>query len=71
MNISEKLTIPKSCEIRAEAIQMLIESLGITKAAFFIRENLSQKEDYLMIKEELFGEKTAAEIFVEIKKGNF
>jgi len=71
MNIAEKFTIPKSCEIRPEAIQMLIESLGITKAAFFIRENLSQKEDYLMIKEELFGEKTAAEIFSEIKKGNF
>ncbi len=71
MNIAEKLTIPQSCEIRAEAIQKLIESLGITKAAFFIRENLSQKEDYLMIKEELFGEKTAAEIFGEIKKGNF
>jgi hypothetical protein len=25
----------------------------------------------LMIKEELFGEKTAAEIYGEIKKGNF
>ena len=71
MNIAGKFTIPKSCEIRPEAIQMLIESLGITKAAFFIRENLSQKEDYLMIKEDLFGEKMAAEIFGEIKKSNF
>lgn len=70
MEMSEKLTIPKSCEIRAEAIQLLVESLGITKAAFFIGENLSQKEDYLMIKEELFGDKTAAEIFGEVKKGN-
>lgn len=38
MNIAEKLIIPKSREIRAEAIQMLINRLGITKAAFFIRE---------------------------------
>jgi len=37
----------------------------------FIRENLFQKEDYLKLKEDLFGEKTAAEIFDEIKKGNF
>jgi hypothetical protein len=71
MNIAEKLTIPKSREIRAEAIQVLIDRLGITKAAFFIRENLSQKEDYLKIKEDLFGKKTAAEIFGEIKKVNF
>mgnify|MGYP001600269441 CR=1 FL=1 len=71
MTIAEKLTIPKSQEIRAEAIQMLIDHLGITKSAFFIRENLSQKEDYLKIKEDLFGGKTAAEIFGEIKKGNF
>jgi hypothetical protein len=41
------------------------------KTALFIRENLFQKEDYLKLKEDLFGEKTAAEIFDEIKKGNF
>lgn len=70
MNIAEKLTIPKSNEIRAQAIQILIDRLGISKAAFFIRENLSQKEDYLKIKEDLFGKKTATEIFGEIKKGN-
>ena len=71
MDITEQLTIPLGCEVRAEGIQMLMESLGITKAAFFIRENLSQKEDYLVIKERLFGEKTAAEAFDEIKKGGF
>jgi hypothetical protein len=71
MNIAKKLTIPKSREIRSQAIQILIDRLGITKTAFFIRENLSQKEDYLKIKEDLFGKKTATEIFVEIKKGNF
>lgn len=71
MNRAEKLTIPKSSEISTEAIQMLISRLGITKAAFFIRENLFQKEDYLKLKEDLFEKKTAAEIFREIKKGNF
>ena len=71
MNIAEKLTVPKSREISTEAIQILIGRLGITKAAFFIRENLSQKEDYLKLKEDLFGKKTAAGIFEEIKKDNF
>ncbi len=71
MNIAEKLTLPKSHEISAEAIQILISRLGITKTAFFIREYLFQKEDYLKLREDLLGEKTAAEIFEEIKKGNF
>jgi len=71
MNIAEKLTLPKGREINTEAIQVLLNRLGITKTALFIRENLFQKEDYLKLKEDLFGEKTAAEIFDEIKKGNF
>jgi hypothetical protein len=35
--------------------------------AFFIRETRSQPEDYLIMKEQLFGEQTAAELFNEIK----
>ena len=68
MMITKALTIPKSEEVRSEAIATLIERLGITKAAFFIREAMSQKVDYLKIKEGLFGGKTASELYSEIKK---
>jgi hypothetical protein len=45
-----------------------VKSLGITKAAFFLRETMSQKTDYLEIKEKLFGEKTAAQLYSEISE---
>lgn len=61
------LTIPKISDIRAEAIQTIIDRLGITKAAFFLRESMSQKVDYLRVKDELFTGKTAEEIYAEIK----
>lgn len=62
-----KLKVPRHEEIRNEAIQLLINHLGLTKSAFFIRETWSQPEDYLKMKEPLFGEQTAAELFNEIK----
>ena len=68
MMITKALTIPKSEEVRSEAIETLIERLGITKAAFFIREAMSQKVDYLKIKEGLLGGKTASELYSKIKK---
>ncbi len=42
--------------------------MGITKTAIFIRENMAHSEDYLKIKGELFGKKTAHQVYEEIKK---
>ncbi len=66
--LPDKLTIPRSEETRSEAVQTLIEHLGITKAALFLRDSLRQGVDYLQIKDELFGDKTAADLYDEIKK---
>ena len=63
----ESPLLPRSSDVRAEAIRTLVRELGITKAAFFIRENLSSTVDYLAIKEDLFGGKTAAQVVEEIK----
>jgi hypothetical protein len=68
MTKTKALTIPKSEDVRSEAIETIIERLGITKAAFFIRETMPQKVDYLKVKEKLFGTKTASELYGEIKK---
>ncbi len=54
--------------LKSEVVDAIVKSLGITKAAFFIRETISQKTDYLEIKEKLFGSKTAAELYNEISE---
>ncbi len=61
-------SLPDMKVLKSEVVETIIKSLGITKAAFFIRETISQKIDYLEIKEKLFGSKTAAEIYTEISQ---
>jgi len=68
MPTARKLTVPSSEAVRSEAVQMLIKQMGITKAAIFIRENMAHTEDYLKIKGELFGKKSAAQVYEEIRK---
>ena len=68
MLTAKKLMIPSSEEVRSEAVQTLITRMGITKVAIFIRETQSQKIDYLKVKDELFAGKSAAKLYVEIKK---
>jgi len=64
--IAEALTIPQSEEIRTEALEAIIEKLGVAKAAFFLRETMSGKTDYVKIKENLFGERRSEELYDEI-----
>ena len=59
-------SLPDIKILKSEAIEAIVKSLGITKAAFFIRETISQKTDYLEIKEKLFCSKTAVELYNEI-----
>lgn len=61
-------TLPDTKYIKSEVIDVIVKNLGITKAAFFLRENMSQKIDYLEIKKNLFGNKTARTIYKEIIK---
>lgn len=68
MQTAKKIIIPSSEEVRSEAVQTLITRMGITKAAIFIRENMTQKTDYLKIKNELFGSKSTTQLYTEIKK---
>ncbi len=66
--MTQALSVPKSDDVRCEAISALIERLGIGKAAFFIRETMSQPVDYLQVKEQLFGNMTVADICSEIRR---
>ncbi|OGW51227.1 MAG: hypothetical protein A2Z50_08280 [Nitrospirae bacterium RBG_19FT_COMBO_42_15] len=59
-------SLPDIKILKSEAIEAIVKNIGITKAAFFIRETIAQKMDYLEIKEKLFGSKTASELYNEI-----
>ena len=69
MKIQTDLTIPEIEEIRKEGVKALVERLGIAKAAFFLRETSSQPLNYLEIKDQLFGEMTATDIYAQSKGG--
>ncbi|OGW27944.1 MAG: hypothetical protein A2X59_11595 [Nitrospirae bacterium GWC2_42_7] len=58
--------LPDTKFIKSEVIDVIVKKLGITKTAFFLRETMSQKTDYLEIKKKLFEDKTAAELYKEI-----
>lgn len=68
MKVTNKIIVPREEEIRTEAIKVIIEKLGMGKAAFFLRNTMSSKADYLKIKEKLFGGKTSEKLYSEIKK---
>jgi len=68
MPTAKKITVPSSEEVRSEAVQMLIKQMGITKAAIFIRENMAHTQDYLKIKDELFGKKSVQQLYEKIRK---
>jgi len=59
--------VPEPQSIREEAFRSLIKNLGISKAAFFARECMSQKEDYVKLKDEIFANQSLDEMFQEIQ----
>lgn len=62
-----KVTLPMGGQVKTEAVQTIIERMGITKAALFLRETMSQPTDYLALKENLFAKTSAADVYAAIK----
>lgn len=61
------VTLPLGAQVKTEAVQAIIERMGITKAAIFLRETMSQPTDYLWLKDKLFANTSAADIYTAIK----
>ena len=61
------VTLPMGSQVKTEAVQTIIERMGITKAAVFLRETMSQPTDYLTLKEKLFAKTSAADVYAAIK----
>ena len=65
--VKSNVTLPTGGQVKTEAVQTIIERMGITKAAIFLRETMSQPTDNLSLKEKLFAKTSAAEIYAAIK----
>lgn len=62
-----KVTLPENNTVKVEAVQAVIETMGITKAALFLRETMSQPTDYVRLKQKLFGTASASELYSAMK----
>jgi len=61
------VTLPMGGQVKTEAVQTIIERMGITKAAVFLRETMSQPTDYCSLKDKLFAKTSAVEVYTAIK----
>jgi hypothetical protein len=61
------VTLPLGGQIKAEAVQAVIERMGITKAAIYLRETMAQPVDYIVLKEKLFSNTSAENLYSTIK----
>jgi len=58
--------LPKSAGVRSEAVTVLMDRLGMSKASLFIRDTMSMDTDYLQIKERLFSGNSVDDLVAEI-----
>lgn len=63
----KNVSLPIGSQVKNEAVQTIIERMGITKAALFLRENMSQPVDYLALKDKMFAKTSATELFAAMK----
>ncbi len=52
--VKNTIILPMGSQVKSEAVQTIVERMGITKAALFLRETMSQQTDYLELKDALF-----------------
>ncbi len=65
--VKNTIILPMGSQVKSEAVQTIVERMGITKAALFLRETMSQQTDYLDLKENLFAKASAADVYAAIK----
>ena len=59
-------TLPTSQAVHQEAISILVNQLGITKAAMFLGETRWQPTDYLQLKQQLFAGETVSTLYEKV-----
>ncbi len=66
MNPTPMPALPNSQDIHRQAIAVLIEHLGIARAAIFLGETRWQPTDYLQLKQQLFADETVSSLYEKI-----
>ena len=56
-------SFPDMGKLKSDVIRYVIDQFGIASAALFFQETMSEKTDYLEIKEQLFGDASVADLY--------
>lgn len=67
MKTIDDVQMPRSEELKSEAIRVLLDKLGPAKTAVLIRDYFSKTTDYLKLKDKLFENATVESLVREIQ----
>lgn len=59
-------SLPRSRDLHQEALNILIENMGIAKAAIFVGDTFWQPVNYLKTKDQLFANETVESIYEKV-----
>lgn len=59
-------SLPRSRDLHQEALNILIENMGIAKAAIFVSDTFWQPVNYLETKDQLFANETVESIYEKV-----
>ena len=68
MNSNYEVIIPKYEDVKTDIFKIIFQNYSLSDFAFFIREQMFQKTDYIELKEAIFQNMTIDNIVEEIKK---
>jgi hypothetical protein len=58
--------LPRPADLHREAVEILIQQMGVTKAAIFLSDTFWQETDYLSLKDSLFADETVDSLYEKI-----
>jgi hypothetical protein len=59
-------SLPRSRDLHQEALNILIDNMGIVKAAIFVSDTFWQPINYLETKDQLFANETVESIYEKV-----
>jgi hypothetical protein len=59
-------SLPQTNDLHREALEVLIQHMGLAKAAIFMSDTLWKPTDYLKIKDRLFADETVDSLYEKV-----
>lgn len=58
--------LPRPADLHREAVEILIQQMGVAKASIFLSDTFWQETDYLALKDRLFADETVDSLYEKI-----